>query len=143
MKSLAGKILLFSILALAVIGLAFLFHPIRAMAAPGLVTLAVPAPQADVPPAIGIVDVYFVLATIAFFKVQFGWQKWQVLVAAGVLCLIVGLGPQLQLLLPWLSGWFDAIVGIFKLLMYSAGSYDLATDVGPKVLTALKPKPTT
>ncbi len=132
-----------SILTLAIAGLASLFVAMPAAAAPAssppALAIAAPAEQATEPPAaVGIVDIYFVLATVAFFKAQFGWKKWQVLVAAGVVSVVVGLGPQLQLLVPWLNGWFDAIVGIFKLLMYSAGSYDLVTNVGPKFLTSLK-----
>ncbi len=96
-----------------------------------------PAEQVPPPAPVGIVDVVFVLTTIAFFKAQFGLKGWRVIAAAGAVCLVVGLGPQLQEALPFLTGWFDAVIGIFQLLMYTAGGYDLVTDVGPKVITSL------
>lgn len=93
--------------------------------------------QTGEPAPIGIVDVAFILVTVAFFKTQFDLVKWKVLVVVAVVTLLIALGPRLEATLPFLVGWFGDVVGWFKLFMYAAGGYDLFTDAGPKVFARL------
>jgi hypothetical protein len=91
--------------------------------------------QVGEPPApIGLVDVAFVLAVVAFFKMQFNLTGPYPIVAAAVVAILIGLGPRIEVLLPFLQGWFADIVGIIKLVLFAAGAYDFLTDMGPKFM---------
>lgn len=112
-----------------VIVAALLFASSTVTYAMGLQQAATPTPA-----AVGAVDIYFVLAATAFFKNKFNLQDNYAILCAFVMALLIVVGPMV---VPTLGTIGDAIVGLVKLFLYAAGSYNLATDVGPKVLSTI------
>lgn len=86
--------------------------------------------------AVGAVDMAFLLAITGFFKTQFDLRDKKILgLKAGIfIALVVGLVLWYQ---PQISALHPIVAGLFafgKWFLGSIGTYDLATDAGPRIM---------
>jgi hypothetical protein len=78
---------------------------------------------------LSILDVAFVVAVTCFFKTQFGWAEKHALLAALGVALVVGLAPQVAVVLPAIEPWIAAVLNVIKIFLAAAGSYDFAANL--------------
>jgi hypothetical protein len=71
-----------------------------------------------------VLDAAFIIATVAFFKTQFGFSGKVTLLAAFVVALIVGLAPTITAQFPNVAPWITQIAGVIVLFISSAGTVD-------------------
>jgi hypothetical protein len=79
-----------------------------------------------------ILTVAFVIAVVAFFKKQLNLSGWKVLLAAFVVCLVIGLVPVIIVTFPLSAPWVTAVVGIVVLFLTATGSVDFITEIRNK-----------
>lgn len=83
-----------------------------------------------------VIDVAFVVATVAFFKQQFGLRGLANLGTAFVAVAFVAFLPDIVALMPGSEYYVAKIVTIIKLFFAAPGLFDAAVDVGAKIKRA-------
>lgn len=91
-------------------------------------------PPVPAPASVGLLDIAFFVATVAFFKSRFGLVDKNAFFAAVGVGALFALAPQLMTLVPAASPWVDLILNFIKFVVIGTGSYNFLTDVGPKFL---------
>lgn len=76
-----------------------------------------------------VLTVAFVLATVAFFKTQFGMIQAHALLATFGVALVVGIAPQLAAAFPALLPWVESVINVIVIFLGAAGSYDLIVSL--------------
>lgn len=79
-----------------------------------------------------ILTVAVVVAITAFFKKQLSLTGWQVILAAFIVALIIGLTPVIADAFPPIAPWLTAIVNVVLLFLTAAGSADFITTIRTK-----------
>lgn len=85
---------------------------------------------------LNLIDVAFVIATVAFFKQQLGLKGWKNILSAFAAVLFVAFLPDLVALFPQSAAAVDKIVMIVKLFLSAPGIFDAAVDIGVKIKNA-------
>lgn len=80
-----------------------------------------------------VIDVAFVIATVAFFKAQFGLKGWYAIGTALVTTLFLSFLPNLVALYPAAGPAIEKVIGIVKLFLAAPGLFDAAVDLGSKI----------
>ena len=83
-----------------------------------------------------VIDVAFVIATVAFFKQQAGLKGWANLGVAFVTVVFLAFLPDLVALIPGSAYVVEKIVTIVKLFFAAPGLFDAAVDIGAKIKNA-------
>lgn len=95
-------------------------------------------PPATAPASVGLLDIAFFVATVAFFKSRLKLADNNAFFAAVGVGALFALAPQLMTLVPVASPWVDLILNFIKFVVIGTGSYNFLTDVGPKFLGVKK-----
>lgn len=77
-------------------------------------------------------DVAFVIAIVAFLKVQFGLTGRAVLIAAFVIAFIFGVAPLIAAMFPTAAPFIKVLLDIFVLFVGAAGSVDFIHSITRK-----------
>ncbi len=83
-----------------------------------------------------VIDVAFVIATVAFFKNRANLKGWNAIAMAFVTVLFLVFLPDLVALFPASQYAVEKIVMIVKLFLSAPGLYDAVIDVGSKIKLA-------
>lgn len=83
-----------------------------------------------------VIDVAFVIATVAFFKQQVGLKGWYAIASAFAATLFVAFLPDIVALFPQSAFAVDKIVLIVKLFLSAPGLFDAIVDIGAKIKNA-------
>lgn len=80
-----------------------------------------------------VLSVALIVAITSFFKTQFELSGKSALLVAGAVSLVIAFIPQLTVLFPAMSPWFDALFGWLAMFLGAAGAYDTVIEVSRKV----------
>lgn len=83
-----------------------------------------------------VIDVAFVIATVAFFKQQAGLKGWANLGVAFVTILFLVFLPDIVTLFPGSAYVVEKIITVVKLFFSAPGLFDTAVDIGAKIKKA-------
>jgi len=83
-----------------------------------------------------VIDVAFVIATVAFFKNRTNLKCWTAIATAFITVLFLAFLPDVVALFPGSQYAVEKIVMIVKLFLSAPGLYDAVIDVGSKIKLA-------
>jgi hypothetical protein len=76
-----------------------------------------------------VLDVAFVIASVAFFKKQFNVKDGIALLLAFATALIIGLAPIIAGMLPITGPFIEVVIKVIVLFLTAAGSVDFTTEM--------------
>lgn len=93
-------------------------------------------PPDSTPASVGLVDVAFLIAAVAFLKARFKMSGDAAFYTALGTGLVLALIPQLSVHVPTIAPWLETLVNFVKLVVYGMGGYDALVDIGSKIAKA-------